>query len=121
MRSVESGAVFPNPGNIVVGLTSDLTIEVQCAVENGTGTEVLVWYRNGVTVWSGLQAFGVSQGGNGNGILRVNPAQELLQPGGNQFVCSNNSGITLDVVFTPGKECLGVWSWVWLAIAAAGQ
>ena len=94
--------MFPNPGNITVGLTSDLIIEVQCAAENGVGTEVFAWSQNGITVPSGLQAFGVSQGGNGT--LRVNPAQELLQSGGNQFACSDNSGSTLDVVFTQGNQ-----------------
>ena len=93
--------MFPNPGNIVVGLTSDLAIEVQCTASNGTGTEVFTWSQNGITVPSSLQAFGVSQGGNG--ILRVNPAQELLQSVGKQFVCSDNFDNTLDVVLIPGK------------------
>ena len=100
--------MFPNPGNVVVGLTSDLIIEVQCTTVNGVGTEVFTWSQNGITVPGGLQVFGVSQGGNG--ILRGNPAQELLQSGGSQFVCSDNSGNTLDVVFTPGNQggCVSV-------------
>lgn len=86
--SVGSVAVFPDPGNILVRLTSDLTVQVQCMAENGTGTDVFTWSQSGTVVPSGLQAFGVSQGGNG--ILRVYPAQQLLG-GRNQFVCSTDT------------------------------
>ena len=71
---------------------------------NGTETvnQTFTWaYRNGNEIPSGLQAFGVSQGG---GVLRVFPVQLLSD--GSEFVCrsdqDNNS--TLNVTFDLGKS-----------------
>jgi hypothetical protein len=96
--SVEDGSLL-NPNNIQVGVTSDLIIEVQCMAEDGSGAEVFTWSENGTAVPSGLQVFGVSQGGNG--VLRVSPVSQELR---NVFVCSDDSGNSLNVTFTSGKE-----------------
>ncbi len=90
VKSVASGRIFADPSNIRVGLTSDLTIQVQCVSDAGTGTGPVTWrYQNGTEVSQGLRAFGVSQGGEG--VLRVNPARELGGGEGNQFSCSNGT------------------------------
>ena len=110
VRDVASGAVFEDPGNILVGVTSDLTVEVQCnSSESGTETE---WYRNGSLVPRGLEAFGVTQGEGG--ILRVHPAGELR--GGAEFVCSvvgATDGEMLPVVFNLGGTWLEGVVWCW--------
>ena len=98
LRSVETGQPFPMPGNITVGLASDLAVQVQCTPESGTG--IVTWeYRNGTEVPSGLQPFGISQGEEG--ILRVYPANQLMIE--SRFICSaGTNGPTLNVSFTLG-------------------
>ena len=86
----------------MVGLASDLAVQVQCISQNHTGlghnTE---WeYRNGTEVPSGLQPFGISQGEEG--ILRVYPASQLMTE--SDFICSTagTNGSTQYVHFTLG-------------------
>ena len=118
-----------DPNNISVGLASDLVLEVECISRtgiqdgsgwiqdgsgsgsgSGSGIEITneskimngtEWrYRNGNEIPSGLQAFGVSQGG---GILRVYPVQLLSNA--SEFVCRSgqDNTATLNVTFDLGK------------------
>ncbi len=101
VRPAGDGVPFPDPADIVVGFASDLTLQVQCLPEAGTEAGMVTWrYRNGtVVLTTGLEAFGVSQGG-GDGVLRVHPVAELRR--GNEFVCSDGNGTDLDVTFVLG-------------------
>ena len=110
MRSaIESNRVFPDPANIMVGLSSDLTLQVQCLSENGTRTETITWqYWNGTEVLMGLAAFGVSQGVGG--VLRVHPVAELNNE--NQFLCSDRNGTDLNVTFSLGECTINIDSGV---------
>ena len=102
VTSVSSGMVFLDPANIVVRVTSDLTIEVRCIAMNRARTDEFSWYRNEVVVPIGLQVFGVSQ--RRGGILRVHPATELDGQGGrNEFMCTNGTA-SLTVVFNIGES-----------------
>lgn len=102
VRSIGSNVSFANPGNVVVGMSSDLILEVECMSENGTGTETFTWeYRNGTVLPTGLQAFGVSQG---DGILRVHPVQLLSE--GSEFTCTSD-GSSLNVTFNLGRCATG--------------
>ena len=111
VRSADgSDRAFPDPDNIVVGIASDLTLQVQCLSEAGSGTEMITWqYWNGSMVPTGLEAFGVSQGMGG--VLRIHPVAELEN--GNQFLCSDGNGNNLNVTFSMGEPTL-LYMWVWL-------
>ena len=99
VRSVGSDRVFADPSNVVVGVATDLVLQVECLSNNETGTELLTWrYRDGTEVPSGLQAFGVSQGGGG--VLRVYPVELLRE--GSEFTCSSDVS-TLNVTFSLGN------------------
>lgn len=95
---------LPDPGNITVGMATDLEVVVECANMSGTGS--YEWkYRNGTSVLNGLQPFGVSQGMGG--VLRVYPASELTE--NNEFVCYSSSGTALNVAFELGGCGLDVF------------
>lgn len=95
-----SNQVFPDPGNIIVGFASDLTLQIQCLCTNETVGEMITWqYQNGTEVPMGLEAFGVSQ--DVGGVLQVHPVSELMDE--NLFRCSNGNGTDLNVTFSLGE------------------
>ena len=97
-----SNEVYPDPENIIVGFSSDLTLQIQCLSVAETEGEIVTWqYQNRSEVPMGLQAFGVSQ--DVDGVLRVHPVSELMDK--NLFLCSNKNGTNLNVTFSLG-ECI---------------
>ena len=94
-----SGYQYPNPDNIVVGVASDLAVQVSCSSSNNM--ETFTWmHQNGTEITLGLEPFGTSQGDGGT--LRIYPAS-LLGDGGTYICSSNEEGNSmLNVTFTTG-------------------
>ena len=84
-----------NPSRIVVGMASDLALQVRCTT---TSTNPISWTKDGSTVSEGLNPFGISQE---DGVLRVYPVT-LLSEGDTTFSCSDDSD-SLDVLFDRRK------------------
>ena len=92
---------FQDPTDIVVGMASDLEVQVECAnttLPSNSGTYVWM-YRNGTEIPDGLKPFGITQGMGG--VLRVYPASDLTEK--NEFVCSDSQGSSLNVTFNLGR------------------
>lgn len=93
-----------NPGNITVGLATDLAVEVECTSMSDIGS--YEWkYRNGTSVSNSLQPFGISQGVGG--VLRVYPTSQLMES--NKFICCSSDGEALNVTFNLGGCGLRKW------------